>query len=47
MHTADLRGAGTTSNVFVELHGELGKIGPLQLDNPTAFRKGQVSLNGL
>lgn len=40
--TADLRGAGTTSNVFVELHGVQGKIGPVQLDNPNAFARGQV-----
>lgn len=40
--TADVKGAATTSNVFVEIHGQGGKIGPVQLDNPTAFRKGQV-----
>ena len=40
--TADVKGAATTSNVFVEMHGQGGKIGPVQLDNPTAFQKGQV-----
>lgn len=39
--TTDMRGSGTTSNVFVELVGEMGKIGPLPLDNPDAFEKGQ------
>ena len=37
-----LKGAATTSNVFLELHGQQGKIGPLQLDSPTAFQRGKV-----
>ena len=40
--TSDQRGAGTDSSVFIELHGMAGKLGPLQLDNATAFEKGQV-----
>ena len=43
--TADLKGAATTSNVFVEMQGRSGKIGPVQLDSPTAFQKGKVRLH--
>eukprot|EP00955_Chlamydomonas_euryale_P033833 349637-Chlamydomonas_euryale.AAC.1 len=39
--TAEIKGAGTTSNVFVELHGAGGKLGPVQLDAPGAFDRGK------
>eukprot|EP00798_Chlamydomonas_sp_ICE-L_P013676 gene13676-19564_t len=39
--TTNIRGAGTDSGIFLEMHGMQGKIGPLQLDNPTAFDRGQ------
>jgi hypothetical protein len=33
VHTSDLRGAGTDSNVTIELHGDKGAIGETKLDN--------------
>ncbi len=39
-----MKGAGTTSNVFVEMQGTMGKFGPIQLDSPTAFDRGKVRI---
>jgi len=33
VHTSDIRGAGTDSNVTIELHGDKGAVGETKLDN--------------
>ncbi|KAG2432966.1 hypothetical protein HXX76_008694 [Chlamydomonas incerta] len=38
--TSDIKGAGTESKVFLELRGVGGKLGPVHLDNPSAFERG-------
>ncbi|KAG1662011.1 hypothetical protein FOA52_009500 [Chlamydomonas sp. UWO 241] len=40
--TAEMKGTGTTSSVFLELHGATGRLGPIQLDAPNAFDRGNT-----
>ncbi|GFH12747.1 uncharacterized protein HaLaN_08491, partial [Haematococcus lacustris] len=40
-YTSDMRGSGTDSNIYLEMHGTLGKLGPERLDMPGAFDRGQ------
>ncbi|GLC44364.1 hypothetical protein PLESTF_000049800 [Pleodorina starrii] len=42
-YTSDIRGAGTDSNVFIELHGDQGSVGQSRLETAANnFERGQV-----
>jgi hypothetical protein len=46
--TADIRGAGTSANVFLQLYGDSGDSGELQLDGTSdSFERGRVDEFGL
>uniref|UniRef100_A0A061SAF0 Lipoxygenase homology domain-containing protein 1 n=1 Tax=Tetraselmis sp. GSL018 TaxID=582737 RepID=A0A061SAF0_9CHLO len=43
VHTSDVKGAGTDANVFIQLHGSRGEIGPVKLDTcPENFERGTI-----
>ncbi len=43
IHVCVSRGAGTDSNVFIEMHGELGSVGQSRLETAANnFERGQV-----
>ncbi|KAG2499991.1 hypothetical protein HYH03_002273 [Edaphochlamys debaryana] len=43
VYTSDIRGAGTDSNVFIEMHGGLGSVGQTRLEtSANNFERGQV-----